>query len=139
MATAYINLGSNIGDRRSTIERAVAAIEADLGVSARRSQWVESEPWGFDSPNRFVNLGIVVDTELEPIELLRRLQAVEKSIDPSSHRDAEGRYIDRVIDIDLIAVDHLVVDTPELTLPHPRMKERPFVMGPLLELCPDWL
>ncbi len=139
MATAYINLGSNIGDRRSTIERAVAAIEADLGVCARRSQWVESEPWGFDSPNRFVNLGIAVDTDLEPIELLRRLQAVEKSIDPSSHRDAEGRYIDRVIDIDLIAVDHLVVDTPELTLPHPRMKERPFVMGPLLELCPDWL
>lgn len=139
MATAYINLGSNIGDRRSTIERAVAAIEADLGVSARRSQWVESEPWGFDSPNRFVNLGIAVDTDLEPIELLRRLQAVEKSIDPSSHRDAEGRYIDRVIDIDLIAVDHLVVDTPELTLPHPRMKERHFVMGPLLELCPDWL
>lgn len=139
MATAYINLGSNIGDRRSVIERAVAAIEADLGVSARRSQWVESEPWGFDSPNRFVNLGIAVDTDLGPIELLRRLQAVEKSIDPSSHRDAEGRYIDRVIDIDLIAVDHLVVDTPELTLPHPRMKERPFVMGPLLELCPDWL
>lgn len=139
MATAYINLGSNIGDRRYTIERAVTAIEADLGVSARRSQWVESEPWGFDSPNRFVNLGIAVDTDLEPIELLRRLQAVEKSIDPSSHRDAEGRYIDRVIDIDLIAVDHLVVDTPELTLPHPRMKERPFVMGPLLELCPDWL
>lgn len=139
MATAYINLGSNIGDRRSTIERAVAAIEADLGVSARRSQWVESEPCGFDSPNRFVNLGIAVDIDLEPIELLRRLQSVEKSIDPSSHRDAEGRYIDRVIDIDLIAVDHLVVDTPELTLPHPRMKERPFVMGPLLELCPDWL
>ena len=139
MATAYINLGSNIGDRRSTIERAVAAIEADLGVSARRSQWVESEPWGFDSPNRLVNLGIAGDTDLEPIELLRRLQAVEKSIDPSSHRAAEGRYIDRVIDIDLIAVDHLVVDTPELTLPHPRMKERPFVMGPLLELCPDWL
>lgn len=139
MATAYINLGSNIGDRRSTIERAVAAIEADLGVRARRSQWVESEPWGFDSPNRFVNLGIAVDIDLEPIELLRRLQTVEKSIDPSSHRDAEGRYIDRVIDIDLIAVDHLVVDTPELTLPHPRMKERPFVMGPLLELCPDWL
>lgn len=139
MATAYINLGSNIGDRRSTIERAVAAIEADLGVSARRSQWVESEPWGFDSPNRFVNLGIAVDTELEPLELLHRLQAVEKSIDPSSHRDAEGLYIDRVIDIDLIAVDHLVVDAPELTLPHPRMKERPFVMGPLLELCPDWL
>lgn len=139
MATAYINLGSNIGDRRSTIERAVSAIEADLGASARRSQWVESEPWGFDSPNRFVNLGIAVDMELEPIELLRRLQAVEKSIDPSAHRDAEGRYIDRVIDIDLIAVDHLVVDTPELTLPHPRMKERPFVMGPLLELCPDWL
>lgn len=72
------------------------------------------------------------------LAVLRKLQEIQRSIDPSPHRDAEGRYIDRVIDIDLIAIDDWVVDTPELTLPHPRMHLRDFVLIPLAGLAPTW-
>lgn len=140
MATAYINLGSNIGDRRPTIGRAVALIERAFGAAARRSDWFESEPWGFDSPNQFVNLGVAIETgDMAPVEILRTLRAIERRIDPSPHRDASGAYIDRTIDIDLIAVDDIVTDTPELTLPHPRMTQRDFVIIPMLRLAPDWV
>lgn len=139
MTTAYINLGSNIGDRRPTIGRAVALIEHAFGATARRSDWFESEPWGFDSPNQFVNLGVAIETgNMTPHEILRTLRAIERQIDPSPHRDATGAYIDRAIDIDLIAVDDIVTDTPELILPHPRMAMRDFVIIPMLQLAPDW-
>ena len=140
MATAYINLGSNIGDRRPTIGRAVALIEQAFGATARRSDWFESEPWGFDSPNQFINLGVAIETgDTTPLEILRTLREIEHKLDPSAHRDASGAYIDRTIDIDLIAVDDIVTDTPELTLPHPRMAMRDFVIIPMLQLAPDWV
>ncbi len=135
---AYINLGSNLGDRLSVLERAVAAIESRLGATARCAEPVESEPWGYVSANPFVNIGLAIETSLEPGQLLGELQAVERSIDPSPHRDASGAYIDRRIDIDLIAVDTIVTATPELTLPHPMMHRRLFVLRPMLELAPQW-
>lgn len=139
MSTAYINLGSNTGDRRSVIDRAVAAIERRLGCTARRSHEVVSAPWGFESPNMFLNLGIAVETTLDPLTLLRLLQQTEREIDPSPHRDTAGNYIDRHIDIDLIAVGDTVIDSPELTLPHPRMHLRDFVLRPMAELAPEWI
>ena len=75
---------------------------------------------------------------MEPLEILRLLREVETSINPASHRTASGEYADRVIDIDLIAVDDMVLNTPELTLPHPRMHLRAFVLEPLAELAPAW-
>lgn len=139
MATAYINIGSNIGDRIALIERAVVAIESCLHRNARIAAPIESEPWGFDSPNRFVNVGITIEIdEMHPDELLRRLQDIERNISPTPHRDATGAYIDRAIDIDLIAIDTLIFDSSTLTLPHPRMHLRPFVLLPMLELAPRW-
>ncbi len=77
-------------------------------------------------------------SELSPLKILRKLQGIEKKISPASHRDSEGRYIDREIDIDIIAIDSEIIDTPELTLPHPRMAERDFVLVPMEELAPGW-
>lgn len=138
MATAYINIGSNLGDRAALIERAVAALEAALGVVARRAPVVESPPWGFDSPNRFLNLGIAVETSLPPLELLDLVRAVERDIDASPHRTPDGLYADRTIDIDLIAVDDVVMESERLTLPHPRMHQRRFVLEPMARLAPVW-
>ncbi len=139
MATAYINIGSNIGDRIALIERAVVAIESCLHRNARIASPIESEPWGFDSPNRFINVGIAIEIdEMPPDELLRRLQDIERSISTIPHRDATGAYVDRAIDIDLIAIDSLIYDSPSLSLPHPRMHLRPFVLLPMLELAPRW-
>lgn len=139
MATAHVNIGSNIGDRRAQIELAVTRIMERFGKPVRRSDYVDSAPWGYDSPNRFLNLGLALETgDMEPLEILQRLREVEASINPASHRTASGEYADRVIDIDLIAVDDMVLNTPELTLPHPRMHLRSFVLQPLAELAPLW-
>ena len=140
MATAHINIGSNLGDRHALIERAVAAIEQELDADARRSNFVESPPWGYDSPNMFLNLGISIPAgSLSPLELLHRLRTIQDSINPASHRDIHGSYADRAIDIDLIAVDSVVLKTEELTLPHPRMHLREFVLVPLSETAPEWI
>lgn len=139
MATAHINIGSNIGDRRSQIELAVTRIMERFGRSVRRSGYVDSAPWGYDSPNRFLNLGLAVEIgSAAPLEVMKKLLAIERSINPASHRTAAGIYADRVIDIDLIAVDDMVLNMPELTLPHPRMHLRAFVLEPLVELAPAW-
>ncbi|MDE6360392.1 MAG: 2-amino-4-hydroxy-6-hydroxymethyldihydropteridine diphosphokinase [Muribaculaceae bacterium] len=143
---AHINIGSNIGDSRSAIERAVAAVFALSEGDARRSSIVVSEPWGFESPNRFLNVGVEIETSLPPEELLGRLQDVERGISPASHRNPDGSYRDRLIDIDLIFMarrndtpdgwETVINDSPLLTLPHPRASERPFVVAPVKELHP---
>lgn len=131
----YVNIGSNQGDRHAHIEQAVALI-ANLaeGGEVLRSAMIETDPWGFVSENRFVNQGVVFSASISPEELLVELQEIERSISPASHRDAEGCYIDRAIDIDIIAIEDVEVDIPGLTVPHPCMKQRDFVMEPLREL-----
>lgn len=139
MATAHINIGSNIGDRLALIRQAVAAVEQAFGVTAVCSAPYESAPWGFDSPNRFINIGVNIETgALEPVEILRRLQRVQADIDDSPHRTADGSYTDRRIDIDFIALGDTVTDTPELTLPHSRMHQRDFVLVPMAQIFPEW-
>jgi len=141
MRIAYINIGSNLGDRPGNIARAVAGIMDRLSTvgGVRCSAVIESEPWGYVSENRFLNLGMLLPTELEPLALLRELLSVERSISDAPHRDSSGKYADRIIDIDLITLGDVVINTPELTLPHPRMRERKFVMEPLRRLMPDMI
>lgn len=140
MATAHINIGSNLGDSRALIERAVAGIVSSEWVGGfRRSGLVESEPWGFGSPHRFLNIGVEVETALPPRELFLRLMEVERTISDAPHRAMSGEYIDRMIDIDLIYYGETVMNDPELTIPHPRMHLREFVLLPVAELAPGWV
>ena len=106
------------------------------GAKLLLSDYVESEAWGYNSSHKFLNRGVLVLSyeQLEAVEVLRRAQTVEKAICAAPHRRSDGSYADRAIDIDVIDVDGLVVDTPELTLPHPRAALRAFVMGPMREL-----
>ncbi len=146
----HINIGSNSGHREALIERAVAAVSSSFPEGAvRRSAVIETPPWGFDSPNPFLNIGLAVRISVADETFLRDvggqcrrifeiLQRIQTEIDPSPHRDALGGYIDRAIDIDLIAVGEFTVDLPELTLPHPRMHLRDFVLLPMSELDPTW-
>lgn len=150
---AHINIGSNLGNSSVLIERAVAGI-ALLAPDGRLrvSTVVESEPWGFASPNRFVNVGVEIDTAMSAGELLSRLLELQHSISDASHRDATGGYADREIDIDLIFLGDSVVPDPEhwgqvaeggqcggtVVVPHPRMHLRGFVLEPVLELSPQW-
>lgn len=137
MAFYLINLGSNLGDRRLNLSRAMRAVGAEFG-DFEMSHVVESEPWGFDSTNSFLNVGMAFNSDLPPEEVLGRLQRVERSISPAPHRDASGGYADRVIDIDIVAVDREIIDTPSLSVPHPSLAERRFFLEPLAELAPGW-
>ena len=133
----FVNIGSNLGDRRRNLSQAIAAIEKEFGYF-ELSYVVESAPLGFDSPNAFLNVGMMFISDLPPMKILRKLQAIERRLSPASHRNADGSYADRVIDIDIIAIDEKVVDLPELRVPHPRMPARRFVLEPLAELAPHW-
>ena len=137
MAFYLINLGSNLGDRRLNLSRAMRAVGAEFG-DFEMSHVVESEPWGFDSTNSFLNVGMAFNSDLPPGEVLGRLQRVERSMSPAPHRDASGGYADRVIDIDIVAVDREIIDTPSLRVPHPNLAERRFFLEPLAELAPGW-
>ena len=141
--TLYLNIGSNIGDRRSNLLRAVALLEQLAWIipgTLRLSDLIQSQPWGFESQNTFLNIGVAVDIKPDtpPLKILDDTLAVQNEIDPSSHRYIDNTYIDRVIDIDIIAIDSLVFNHPRLIIPHPRMHLRPFVMEPMRQLAPDW-
>lgn len=139
MATAHINIGSNLGDSRAILARAVAGVALlSEGAEADVSDIVASEPWGFSSPNRFLNVGVNISTRFGAAELLERLKAVERSISDTPHRNPDGSYADRTVDIDLICLDDTVVNEPGVEIPHPRMHLREFVLLPLQQLWPQW-
>ncbi len=132
--TAYLNLGTNIGDRLSNLEQAVALVEYLTGSRCRLSHVVESEPWGYESPNAYLNIGLALEWSGTPLGLLNITQRAEQLMGSGAHRRADGSYADRLIDIDIIAIDHLRIDHPRLTLPHPRAHLRNFVTTPLRHL-----
>jgi 2-amino-4-hydroxy-6-hydroxymethyldihydropteridine diphosphokinase len=132
-ARAYVGLGANLGaDLSAALTQAALSLEAWPGVrvAARSSLW-RSEPVDAGGPD-FLNAVVALDTTLAPLELLDALQAIE-----SSHgRQRPYRHAPRTLDLDLLLYADLVLDTPRLTLPHPRLHERAFVLKPLLELAP---
>ncbi|MDE5972351.1 MAG: 2-amino-4-hydroxy-6-hydroxymethyldihydropteridine diphosphokinase [Muribaculaceae bacterium] len=139
MATAHFNIGSNLGDRLAAIGRAVALLEHAIGAGATVSAPVLSDAWGFDSPNRFINVGVNIDAgNLSARRLLEIAAETERLIDPDGrHRTPDGGYADRMIDIDLLCVG-APVSQADPVLPHPRMQDREFVLRPLAGLLPDW-
>lgn len=136
----HINIGSNLGDREAQLRMAVERILSVFPGEVKYSDTIETPAWGFESEHPFLNIGvsITLSSPVAPVDILHTLQAIEREISGAPHRDAAGDYIDRPLDIDLIAVDDMVLDTPELSLPHPRMHEREFVLVPLAETAPYW-
>ena len=136
MATAYLSLGSNLGDRLRLIQEGGAALTVEAGPVTALSSLYETEPWGFSSPHRFLNVALALETTLSPETLLAVTQRIERDLG-RTHKSVDGRYADRTIDIDLLFVGDAVLDTPALTLPHPRLHLRRFVLEPLCEIAPD--
>jgi 2-amino-4-hydroxy-6-hydroxymethyldihydropteridine diphosphokinase len=136
MAEALVALGGNLGDVRDTLDHAVAAFcdGEEIRLLARSSDY-RTPPWGVEDQPPFVNLAIAVATSLAPHALLARAQSVEHAL--GRERAKERRWGPRPVDIDLIAYDDLALETPDLTLPHPRVFERAFVLVPLAEIAPE--
>ena len=136
MAQVYLALGSNQGDRKALLHQAIDAIDRSLGRVDSISSFIETEPWGFTSPHPFLNTTLLLSTELTPLELLDATQAIERELGRRQKSDQAG-YTDRPIDIDLLFYEDLILESPRLTLPHPLLHRRAFVLNPLLEIAPD--
>lgn len=131
MVEAYVGLGSNLGDRESFLQQAISKLDDHPNISVIASSNIfETEPVGYLNQNSFLNMVIHLSTSLEPEQLLNTLMAIEKELG----RTREIRWGPRTIDLDLLLYGRESINTPTLTVPHPRMTERAFVMVPLIEL-----
>lgn len=130
----FLGLGSNLGDGRKNLDEAVRMIAETIGEVVAVSTYIESEPWGFRSANRFTNGAVAVLTTMEPIALLNETQRIERVMG-RTHKHKPGEpYTDRVIDIDILMYDQLEMQTDRLTIPHPLIEQRDFVKIPLSEI-----
>lgn len=136
----YLGIGSNIGNREQTIREALRLLDQTIGKRVSVAPLIYTAPQGFASEHEFCNTVARYESVLQPIEVLTRTQAIEQQLGRKQHStilpDGSKRYADREIDIDLIQVyddegKEITISTPTLTLPHPRMNEREFVMKPL--------
>lgn len=134
MAKAYIGLGTNIGNKRRNLITAAALLAERAGDVLSISSFYETEPWGFESDNTFLNAALLLETELEPLQLLFLTQEIEKEMGRTQKSD--GAYHDRIIDLDILLYDLCVINDAALVVPHPLMHKRQFVMEPLAEIAP---
>lgn len=135
MAEVYLGLGTNLGDKENNLNLAMDEIRKRVGEITSLSAYYITEPWGFDSQNSFLNAVCKVCTSLSPSEVLSVTQSIERDLGRMK-KSINGQYSDRPIDIDILLYDNLVIDTPDLSIPHPLMHKRLFVMEPLTEIDP---
>ena len=134
---AYLSLGSNLGNKAENINSAVELLSERAGKVLKVSSNYETEPDGFVSENSFVNIALSLDTPLDALALLEVCEQIEKELGRTS-KSVNLNYSDRVIDIDILYFNNMQLATDRLTLPHPRMHKRAFVLAPLSEIAPKF-
>ena len=132
---AYLSLGTNLGNKEENLRAAMKLIEEQIGNIVSQSALYTSEPWGFTSENSFLNNVVAVSTTMTPEKLLETTQHIELTLG-RTRKSVNGQYADRRIDIDILFYDQQVTDTPTLTLPHPLLHHRLFVLEPLNQIAP---
>lgn len=136
MSQVYLSLGSNMGHREAILLLAIAQIEEQIGTVLSQSALYDTEPWGFQSPHRFLNAALCCQTTLTPLQVLDATQHIERQLG-RLHKSHDGHYQDRPIDIDILLYDDLILHTPRLIVPHPLMHLRTFVLEPLCQIAPQ--
>ena len=132
----YLSLGSNKGDRQKNLNLAVGQISNRIGSIVSQSDFFVTEPVGFKSAHLFYNIAIGIKTTYMATDILKITQQIEKELG-RKRKSVNGVYHDRTIDIDILIYDNCIINTPELQIPHPRMKERRFVLEPLAQIAPN--
>ncbi len=128
----YLSLGSNLGDRLANLRKAISNLPPKV-KPILQSPVYETQPWGYSDQPDFLNQCIQAETELEPLDLLAYLKDLEAAIG----RKETFRFGPRLIDLDILFYDDLIYDSPNLTLPHPRISERSFILIPLSDIAPE--
>jgi len=134
----YIILGSNIGDKKSYIDKACSIISEEIGMIVLYSSYYQTSPWGFQSDDEFLNRAICVKSSLEPSDVMKTLLSIETKLGRVRQIHDVG-YQSRTIDLDILLIDDLIIETELLEVPHPRMKERRFVLKPLSEIAGEFV
>ena len=132
---AVLLLGSNQGDKARNLEEAIQLIVVNIGNVVLRSSVYETEPWGFESRDAFLNQALVVDTGLEPAKVMEAILGIEKQM---GRERIVNIYSSRLIDIDILFYDQQIIEGPDLMVPHPLMQSRKFVLAPLNEIIPEF-
>ena len=132
----FLGIGTNIGNRENNLEKAVSRIKEYIGPVSKSSSVYETEPWGFQTEDQFLNLAVKVETELTPSLLLERILMIESLL---GRVRSEKRYTSRLIDIDILLYGNKIIGDENLKIPHPLLHERKFVLVPLCEIAPDMI
>ena len=138
MANVYLGLGANLGNRREQLLITIKRLTEKVGNIPIFSDFYETPPWGFQSVHPFLNAAVHLETTLSPYELLSATQQIERELGRTV-KSKDRHYADRPIDIDILIYDQLILQTPDLILPHPLMHQRLFVLQPLAEIAPNLL
>jgi len=133
MAVVYISIGANLGDRETNFRTALERFKQKGLMVRKASSRYETEPWGVKDQQQFLNMAVAIETELAPQELLRTLKGIETEMG----RNKTFKWGPRIIDLDILLFDDLILDSEDLKIPHPFMHERDFVLKPLAEIAPD--
>lgn len=133
MSEAYIGIGSNLGNRKQNCENAISLLKENRITVLKRSTMLETEPWGIKDQPKFINMAIKIDTILEPEDLLNLLKNIESAVG----RTQTFRWGPRIIDLDILLYENLVINAHNVQIPHPGIKDRDFVLNPLAEIAPD--
>ncbi len=136
MSIVYLSLGSNLDNKSQNLDSAIQRIKMDVGNILSVSQFHSFKPWGFESNNYFLNAVAMIQTQLSPYDLLNSLQIIEKDLGRIA-KSIDENYEDRVIDIDILMYDDLIIHSPQLEIPHKWMHERDFVLIPFSEIAPN--
>jgi 2-amino-4-hydroxy-6-hydroxymethyldihydropteridine diphosphokinase len=134
MKKIFLGLGSNLGERLKNLEDSMTMIGESVGKIDPVSSVYQTEPWGFESENQFLNMVIGAETDLSPSELLGKILMVESHL---GRKRYGKKYSSRIIDIDILLYDNGIIDDKALKIPHPHLHERKFVLVPLAEIAPD--
>ena len=137
MKHTVLLLGSNIDNRLELLAAASSLIMAQIGSVVAASSIYESDPWGYDSNNSFLNQALLIKTNISPEKVLDKCLSIENKLGRT--RNENGTYADRNIDIDILLYEELIISNDNLEIPHPRMHQRRFCMEPLVEIAPDWI
>jgi len=133
MKNVFLGIGTNLGKRENNLDAAIKRIEENIGPVLKYSSIYETEPWGFKAENQFLNMVIMVKTDLSPFFLLEQIMNIESSL--GRVRSTE-RYSSRIIDIDILLYEDIIIDDQNLKIPHPLLDKRRFVLVPLCEIAP---